>query len=34
MYRVAVRRRFTAFHHLIGGDWGSENQHHSHQCLC
>jgi 6-pyruvoyltetrahydropterin/6-carboxytetrahydropterin synthase len=33
MYRVAVRRRFTAFHHLIGGDWGSENQHHSHDYL-
>lgn len=30
MYKVAVRRRFTAFHHLIGGDWGAENQHHSH----
>lgn len=30
MYKVAVRRRFTTFHHLIGGDWGAENQHHSH----
>lgn len=30
MYEVAVRRKFTAFHHLIGGDWGAENAHHSH----
>ena len=30
MYKVAVRRKFTAFHHLIGGDWGPENTHHSH----
>jgi 6-pyruvoyltetrahydropterin/6-carboxytetrahydropterin synthase len=33
MYRVAVRRRFTAFHHLIGGDWGAENTHHSHDYI-
>lgn len=30
MYRVAVRRDFVAQHFLIGGDWGPENQKHSH----
>lgn len=30
MYRVAVRRDFVAQHFLIGGDWGAENQRHSH----
>ncbi len=30
MFRVAVRRHFTARHFLIGGDWGSENQPHEH----
>ncbi len=30
MYRVAVRRDFVAQHYLIGGDWGAENQRHSH----
>jgi 6-pyruvoyltetrahydropterin/6-carboxytetrahydropterin synthase len=30
MYRVCVRRDFIAQHYLIGGDWGSENQVHSH----
>ncbi|MGD2155860.1 MAG: 6-carboxytetrahydropterin synthase [Anaerolineales bacterium] len=30
MYTVAVRRDFIAQHYLIGGDWGSENQLHSH----
>lgn len=30
MYTVAVRRDFVAQHFLIGGDWGSENQKHSH----
>jgi 6-pyruvoyltetrahydropterin/6-carboxytetrahydropterin synthase len=33
MFQVAVRRRVTAFHHLIGGDWGKENEHHSHDYL-
>jgi 6-pyruvoyltetrahydropterin/6-carboxytetrahydropterin synthase len=33
MYRVAVRRDFVAQHFLIGGDWGSENQKHSHHYL-
>jgi 6-pyruvoyltetrahydropterin/6-carboxytetrahydropterin synthase len=30
MYTVAVRRDFIAQHYLIGGDWGPENQLHSH----
>jgi 6-pyruvoyltetrahydropterin/6-carboxytetrahydropterin synthase len=30
MYRVAVRKDFIAQHYLIGGDWGAENQPHSH----
>lgn len=30
MYRVAVRKDFVAQHYLIGGDWGAENQRHSH----
>ncbi|WP_333879187.1 6-pyruvoyl trahydropterin synthase family protein [Methylobacter sp.] len=30
MYTVAVTRDFIARHYLIGGDWGSENQPHSH----
>ena len=30
MYHVAVRRAFVAQHYLIGGDWGAENQKHSH----
>lgn len=30
MYTVAVRRDFTAQHYLVGGDWGAENQWHSH----
>ncbi len=30
MYRVAVSREFTAQHYLIGGDWGPENDWHSH----
>lgn len=30
MYRVAVKREFVAQHFLIGGDWGPENQKHSH----
>ena len=30
MYTVAVQRDFIAQHYLIGGDWGSENEHHSH----
>ena len=30
MYNLALQRRFEAWHHLIGGDWGAENQPHSH----
>lgn len=30
MYTLALQRRFDATHHLIGGDWGVENQPHSH----
>ena len=30
MYMVAVKRDFKAQHFLIGGDWGAENQLHSH----
>jgi 6-pyruvoyltetrahydropterin/6-carboxytetrahydropterin synthase len=30
MYTIAVKRDFVAQHYLIGGDWGAENQWHSH----
>jgi len=30
MYTVAVQRDFIAQHYLIGGDWGAENEKHSH----
>lgn len=30
MYTLSLQRRFTAWHHLIGGDWGAENQPHTH----
>jgi 6-pyruvoyltetrahydropterin/6-carboxytetrahydropterin synthase len=30
MYTVAVKRDFIAQHFLIGGDWGAENDRHSH----
>src|SRR5512133_2424267 len=30
LYTVAVRRDFIAQHYLIGGDWGVENERHSH----
>lgn len=30
MYTLAVCRDFAATHALIGGDWGAENQPHSH----
>jgi 6-pyruvoyltetrahydropterin/6-carboxytetrahydropterin synthase len=30
MYKVSVRGNFVAEHFLIGGDWGPENQKHSH----
>ena len=30
MYTLAVKRDFVAQHFLIGGDWGPENEWHSH----
>ena len=30
VYTLAVKRDFVAQHYLIGGDWGAENQWHSH----
>jgi 6-pyruvoyltetrahydropterin/6-carboxytetrahydropterin synthase len=30
MYSLAVKRDFVAQHFLIGGDWGAENEWHSH----
>jgi 6-pyruvoyltetrahydropterin/6-carboxytetrahydropterin synthase len=30
MYELAVAREFDAVHYLVGGDWGEENQPHSH----
>jgi 6-pyruvoyltetrahydropterin/6-carboxytetrahydropterin synthase len=30
MYRLAITRDFIARHFLVGGDWGEENQEHSH----
>jgi 6-pyruvoyltetrahydropterin/6-carboxytetrahydropterin synthase len=30
MYTLAIRRDFIAQHYLIGGDWGAENETHSH----
>ncbi len=30
MYTIAVKRDFVAQHYLIGGDWGAENEKHSH----
>jgi 6-pyruvoyltetrahydropterin/6-carboxytetrahydropterin synthase len=33
MYTVAVKRDFVAQHYLIGGDWGAENELHSHHYI-
>ena len=30
MYTVAVERDYIAQHYLVGGDWGAENERHSH----
>ena len=30
MYKLAVKKDFIAQHFLVGGDWGQENQKHSH----
>jgi len=34
MYRLAITRDFIARHYLVGGDWGSENEIHSHHYRC
>jgi len=31
MYQLCVQREFEAFHQLVGGDWGAENQRHTHR---
>ena len=33
MYTIAVKRDFVAQHFLIGGDWGAENEWHSHHYI-
>ncbi len=33
MYTLAVKRDFIAQHYLIGGDWGPENDLHSHHYM-
>ncbi len=30
MYRLCLQRAFTARHFLVGGDWGPENDRHTH----
>ena len=30
MYTLTVQRDFVAQHYLVGGDWGAENERHSH----
>lgn len=30
MYQLAIQRDFIARHRLVGGDWGAENETHSH----
>ncbi len=30
MFTLGVQRQFTAWHYLIGGDWGAENLPHTH----
>ncbi len=30
MHRVSIGKNFTAYHYLIGGDFGAENEKHSH----
>jgi 6-pyruvoyltetrahydropterin/6-carboxytetrahydropterin synthase len=34
MYKLAITRDFISQHHLIGGDWGAENDLHSHHYRC
>jgi 6-pyruvoyltetrahydropterin/6-carboxytetrahydropterin synthase len=31
MYSIALERQFDAQHYLVGGDWGAENEIHTHQ---
>jgi 6-pyruvoyltetrahydropterin/6-carboxytetrahydropterin synthase len=31
MYQLCIQRGFDAFHQLVGGDWGAENQRHVHR---
>ena len=31
MYQLAIQRDFIARHRLVGGDWGAENETHSHR---
>ena len=31
MYTISVKRHFTAYHYLVGGNWGPENDKHEHQ---
>lgn len=33
MYTLSLQRRFTAWHHLIGKDWGAESEPHTHPYL-
>jgi 6-pyruvoyltetrahydropterin/6-carboxytetrahydropterin synthase len=30
VYTVTIKRDFTAYHYLIGGNWGKENERHAH----
>lgn len=30
MYTISIQRDFIAQHYLVGGDWGAENELHSH----
>ncbi len=30
MYTISIQRDFIAQHYLVGGDWGAENEPHSH----
>ena len=34
MYQLAITRDFISQHYLIGGDWGAENDLHSHHYRC
>ncbi|HEY0879115.1 MAG TPA: 6-carboxytetrahydropterin synthase [Zeimonas sp.] len=31
MYQLSITREFIAHHRLVGGDWGAENETHSHR---